>query len=271
MKTTFIYTTLFGLSLFTISGCGIQDNTSPTDRSSSPQNELVSEVEKPLIYSSSITSESDVSVKEEENLAGENTIEVITNPENIAVLVNSQYTLSNEHIPNDLVYPNVPFMFEEKIDKRKMRSEAANALEGLFLEAENNGLALLGVSAYRSYQTQNALFNYNVQKDGEEKARTYSAVPGQSEHQTGLAIDVTGDSLTCLLEDCFADTEEGKWLAENAAEFGFIIRYPNEKKDITGYQFEPWHLRYVGKEMAIAITTLGFTLEEYMNAVPVSN
>jgi D-alanyl-D-alanine carboxypeptidase len=271
MKTTFIYTTLFGLSLVIISGCNIQDNTSPADRSALPQNELVSEVEKPLIYSESITSENDVSDKEAENLAEKNTIEVITNPESVAVLVNNQYLLSEDYIPLDLVYPNVPFMFEEKIDKRKMRSEAANALEDLFLEAKNNGQALLGVSAYRSYQTQKALFNYYVERDGEEKARTYSAVPGQSEHQTGLAIDVVGESLTCLLEDCFADTEEGKWLVENAADFGFIIRYPIEKEDITGYQFEPWHLRYVGKEMAIAVTTLGFTLEEYMNAVPVSN
>jgi zinc D-Ala-D-Ala carboxypeptidase len=257
MKKTFITTMLIGFSLFTISGCGNQGNSGPLDISSPPGSEQVSEVEPPLIDSASPDSKKE-----------ENTIEVITDPDNVAVLVNSQYSLPKDHQPNDLVYPNVPFMFEEKIDKRKMRQEAAKALEELFAEAKDDGLTLLGVSAFRSYQTQQDLFHYYVQRDGEEKARTYSAVPGHSEHQTGLAIDVTGGDLTCLVEDCFGDTVEGMWLAENAARFGFIIRYPDEKTSITGYQYEPWHLRYIGKDMATIITTLGFTLEEYMNAIP---
>ncbi|RUT33359.1 D-alanyl-D-alanine carboxypeptidase family protein [Paenibacillus zeisoli] len=196
--------------------------------------------------------------------------ETATDPESDAVLVNKQFGLPDDYEPKDLVYPNVPFTFSEKIDKRKMRKEAAAALEEMFAGAEKDGISLAGVSAYRSKKTQTSLFNRYVKKDGLEKAKTYSAVPGYSEHQTGLAIDVSGSDGKCAAESCFGGTKEAEWLKEHAQEYGFIIRYPEGKESITGYKYEPWHIRYVGKDIAQDVTSKGITLEEYYNAVKVS-
>ncbi|WP_433946960.1 D-alanyl-D-alanine carboxypeptidase family protein [Paenibacillus sp. SN-8-1] len=193
-----------------------------------------------------------------------------TDPESEAVLVNKQFGLPDDYEPKDLVYPNVPFTFSEKIDKRKMRKEAAAALEEMFAGAKEDGVYLAGVSAYRSKKTQTSLFNRYVKKDGLEKAKTYSAVPGYSEHQTGLAIDVSGSDGKCAAESCFGGTKEAEWLKEHAQEYGFIIRYPEGKESITGYKYEPWHIRYVGKEIAQDVTSKGITLEEYYDAVKVS-
>ncbi|GJM77279.1 hypothetical protein HMSSN036_94950 [Paenibacillus macerans] len=113
-----------------------------------------------------------------------------SDPYSTAVLINKQFALPDDYEPKDLVYPDVRFTFKEKIEKRMMRKEAAEALKELFAGAEKDGIYLAGVSAYRSHKTQTALFNRYVEKDGEEKAKTYSAVPGHSEHETGLAIDV---------------------------------------------------------------------------------
>src|SRR5690606_32371893 len=101
------------------------------------------------------------------------------------------------------------------------------------------------------------------------KARTYSALPGTSEHETGLSIDITGKDGTCAAEDCFGKKPEAKWLAEQAQNFGYIIRYPKGKETITGYKYEPWHIRYVGEKIAKEITKKGITLEEYYDATSV--
>lgn len=191
-------------------------------------------------------------------------------PKSIAVLVNKELALPEDYEPSDLVYPDVRFTFKEKIEKRMMRSEAAKALEEMFAGAEQDGIYLAGVSAYRSHSTQRSLFNRYVERDGEAKAKTYSAVPGHSEHETGLAIDVSGSDGKCAAEDCFGGTKEAEWLAQHSAEYGFIIRYPEGKESITGYKYEPWHLRYVGKEIAADIFARDITLEEYYDAVPVS-
>ncbi|MFB0843946.1 M15 family metallopeptidase [Paenibacillus oleatilyticus] len=198
-------------------------------------------------------------------------IQVVANPADVAVLVNKTNKLPDSYKPQDLVDPNVPFTFKEKLEKRKMRKEAAAALEKLFEAAKKDNLPLAGVSAYRSHETQKTVYNRYVQKDGEAAANKYSAKPGHSEHETGLAIDVAGSSGKCAAEDCFGATKEAKWLAEHAADYGFIIRYPEGKESITGYQYEPWHLRYVGVDTAKAIVKQGVTLEEYVkNAVPVT-
>lgn len=194
----------------------------------------------------------------------------MSDPYSVAVLINKQFALPDDYEPKDLVYPDVRFTFKEKIEKRMMRKEAAKALEELFAGAEKDGIYLAGVSAYRSHKTQTALFNRYVEKDGEEVAKTYSAVPGHSEHETGLAIDVSGSDGKCAAESCFGNTKEAAWLADHATEYGFIIRYPEGKEDITGYKYEPWHLRYVGKEIAADIGKRGITLEEYYDAIPVS-
>ncbi|SCW55823.1 D-alanyl-D-alanine carboxypeptidase [Paenibacillus tianmuensis] len=198
-------------------------------------------------------------------------VQVVASPADIAVLVNKTYKLPDNYKPQDLVDPNVPFTFKEKLEKRKIRKEAAAALEKLFQAAKKDNLPLAGVSAYRSHETQKTVYNRYVQKDGEAAANKYSAKPGHSEHETGLAIDVAGSSGKCAAQDCFGATKEAKWLAEHAADYGFIIRYPEGKENITGYQYEPWHLRYVGVDTAKTIAKQGVTLEEYVkNAVPVT-
>lgn len=197
--------------------------------------------------------------------------QTVSRPNNIPVLVNKDFALPANYKPTDLIYPDVPFLFEEKIEKRMMRKEAAHALEELFQAAEQDGIFLAGVSAYRSHSTQAKIYQENIERDGFEVAATYSAFPGTSEHETGLAIDVSGSSGTCATVDCFGGTEEAEWLENHAHEHGFIVRYPKGKQSITGYKYEPWHLRYVGVSIAEEITNKGITLEEYTNAVPVAN
>ncbi|KQU19215.1 D-alanyl-D-alanine carboxypeptidase [Bacillus sp. Leaf13] len=190
-------------------------------------------------------------------------IQVVAKPESIPVLVNKKNKLPENYVPKDLVYTSIPFTFKEKTEKRKMRSEAAAAISKLFTESKKQGVSLLGVSAYRSHATQVALFDSYVKRDGYAKAITYSALPGTSEHETGLAIDVTGGNGKCAAQDCFGGTKEAKWLQAHADDYGFIIRYPKGKESVTGYKYEPWHLRYVGKSIAQTIMSQGITLEEY--------
>lgn len=197
-------------------------------------------------------------------------LQVIAKPESVTVLVNKQFSLPSSYEPTDLVYPDIPFTFTEKIEKRKMRTAAAEAIEKLVAGAKKDGISLAGVSAYRSYATQKSLFQRYVAKDGEEKAKTYSAVPGTSEHETGLAIDVSGSDGKCAAEDCFGGTKEANWLEKHAQDYGFVIRYPKGKEKITGYQYEPWHIRYVGTDTAKDMVAKKMTMEEYYNAVPVS-
>lgn len=136
-------------------------------------------------------------------------------------------------------------------------NEAASALKEMQNAAAAEGLSLYVVSGYRSYQTQESVYAGWVNRDGKEQADTYSSRPGHSDHQTGYSYDLNS------LEQSFANTKEGKWLAEHCAEFGFIIRYPEGKEMYTGYIYEPWHVRYIGKEKAKIITESGLSLEEY--------
>ncbi|MMZ48613.1 D-alanyl-D-alanine carboxypeptidase [compost metagenome] len=255
MRKIFIYTLLLAAALVLFAGCSNEKTTSPENKSDSSNT--------PTASSNSSDDSNDVAKKDE-------AAQAITDPHNVAVMVNKQFSLPENYEPTDLVYPNVRFTFKEKIEKRKMRKEAAEALEKMFAGAEKDGVYLAGVSAYRSHKTQTAVFNRYVKKDGEEKAKTYSAVPGHSEHETGLAIDVSGSDGRCAAEDCFAGTKEAEWLAKHAPEYGFIIRYPEGKESITGYKYEPWHIRYVGTDIAKNIAERNITLEEYFNAVPVS-
>ncbi|MFV9510777.1 M15 family metallopeptidase [Tepidibacillus sp. LV47] len=180
------------------------------------------------------------------------------------ILVNKHHSLPANYVPNDLVVPNVPFSFNGNLPKKLMRKEAAHALEQLFQAAKKENLALYAQSGYRSYEKQKAIFTYNANQKGEEKANQTSAYPGQSEHQTGLAMDLTSSRIYFQLNESFAKTPEGKWVAKHAHEFGFIIRYPKGKEEITGYQYEPWHIRYVGKKAAEEIFKKQLTLEEYL-------
>jgi D-alanyl-D-alanine carboxypeptidase len=118
------------------------------------------------------------------------------------------------------------------------------------------------VSGYRSYAKQEQLYNSYVANDGQAAADTYSARPGFSEHQTGLAVDI-GEGGSCDLETCFENTASAKWVAANAYKYGFIVRYMKGKEASTGYQYEPWHLRYLGVSEATSVYNSGKTLEEY--------
>lgn len=135
---------------------------------------------------------------------------------------------------------------------------AHNALQELQKEATKSGHSIPLVSGFRSYQRQETLYNNYVAKDGVELADTYSARPGHSEHQTGLAFDVGA------IDDNYGNTPAGKWLTENAHKYGFIIRYLKGKEHITGYKYEPWHIRYVGIDHATKIHNSNITLEEYL-------
>ena len=143
-----------------------------------------------------------------------------------------------------------------------MRPEAANSLTELLETAENAGVPMQVLSSYRSYQTQVNTYNNYVNQYGRAEADTFSARPGHSEHQTGLAADLGNG--TCNLETCFGNTAAGKWLAAHAHEYGFIVRYEEGKDSVTGYQYEPWHIRYVG-DAASSIVNSGKTMDEYYN------
>ena len=193
---------------------------------------------------------------------------IIQNPTNHMVLVNKQFSLPDGYAPEDLIRPTVLFSFgEQDIEKAYLRNEAAKALESMFTEAIKQDIHLFAVSGYRSFDRQRAVFDAEVSKYGEEKAIQAVAIPGSSEHQTGLAMDISSQSANFELSEEFGETPEGKWAEENAHRFGFILRYPKGKEEITGYKFEPWHFRYVGKEAAAVIFEKQLTLEEYFEIV----
>ncbi|AJS61059.1 peptidase M15 [Paenibacillus sp. IHBB 10380] len=192
-------------------------------------------------------------------------IAIVTNPEAVTVVVNKKRSLPEGYEPKDLVEPNVPFSFDEPHEKRHMRKEAAEALEKLFAEAKSDGIELRAVSGYRSYSRQKSIYENNVRTKGEEYTSQVSAVPGTSEHQTGLSIDVSSPSVNNAIEEVFGGSVEGQWLAEHAPEFGFIIRYPEGQEAVTGYVYEPWHIRYIGTDLAPDLAASVLTLEEYFD------
>ncbi|MDC3413555.1 M15 family metallopeptidase [Aquibacillus sp. 3ASR75-11] len=194
---------------------------------------------------------------------------VVNTPNSLEVVVNKQRTLPEGFTPKNLMVPNVPFSFDEDNPKKQLRQEAAKALEALFAGAEQDGVDLVAASGFRSYQRQKEIYNYNVQTRGKEEADKFSARPGTSEHQTGLAMDVTSAEAAFALEQTFKQTKAGSWLSENAYRFGFVIRYPEGKSEITGYSYEPWHIRYVGdKTIAKEMYNQNLTLEEYFDLIP---
>ena len=172
------------------------------------------------------------------------------------ILVNKYNYLTEDYIPENL----------EPIDIAYARSgmqlvrEAKEAFETLSEDAKKEGMNIIAMSSYRSYDYQVNLYDNYVATDGKEAADTYSARAGYSEHQTGLAVDVYNKVLPYT---SFEETEEFNWMQENAYKYGFILRFPKDKVNITGYQYESWHYRYVGKEAAKYIHNHDLTLEEY--------
>jgi D-alanyl-D-alanine carboxypeptidase len=175
-------------------------------------------------------------------------------------LVNRQWMVSDTYEPAELDMSDVPGQV------RLMRPEAAEALREMFAACkEETGKTLLSVSGYRSYAKQDGLFRHKLRnvKKNVEKAMEYVAPPGASEHQTGLAMDI-GQKHKETLEVSFAKTEGGIWCRENCWRFGFILRYGEDWEEVTGYKYEPWHFRYVGKEFSKEIHDANIPYETWL-------
>lgn len=183
-------------------------------------------------------------------------------PTNFWTLVNKERALPMDYVPPKLVSPNLPIRTNATADERTLREVIVKPLTDMFEAAAKEGHMLMIGSAYRSSATQDTLFNSYVASAGYAEANRYSAHPGHSEHQTGLAVDISTTSQQCYLSACFIATADGMWLAENAHKYGFILRYPEGKEAITGYNFEPWHYRYVGVPLATALHKSGLTLDQ---------
>lgn len=179
-----------------------------------------------------------------------------TNLNSINILVNKHNYLTEDYVPENLENINSSYA----LSNMKMVSEAKNAFENLSKDASKQNLRVIAMSTYRSYEYQVDLYNRYVKTDGKEAADTYSGRPGNSEHQTGLAVDVYNvkESYTN-----FEKTKEYTWMQDNAYKYGFILRFPKDKENETGYEFESWHYRYVGLEAAKYIKEHNISFEEY--------
>ena len=173
------------------------------------------------------------------------------------LLVNKYNYLTEDYVPSNL--ENISTTYARS--GMQLVKEAKEAFETLSENAKKDGMNVIAMSSYRSYDYQVNLYNNYVVQDGKEAADKYSARPGYSEHQTGLAVDVYNLDLPYT---SFEETEEFTWMQENAYKYGFILRFPKDKVDITGYQYESWHYRYVGKKVAKEIKDNNLTLEEYI-------
>jgi LAS superfamily LD-carboxypeptidase LdcB len=181
--------------------------------------------------------------------------------DSLLVVANKAHKLPDGYEPSDLTRPNVAMSADWTL-----REPAARALEEMFEAAEQDGVHLVLGSAYRPESYQRQLWNNYAAQYSPERADRISSRPGYSDHQTGLATDLCGVSDTSTdLSRSFEDTVEGAWLRDHAHEYGFIMRYPKDKEDITGYAYEPWHFRYIGVEYATKIYNrdVFYTFEEY--------
>lgn len=171
-------------------------------------------------------------------------------------LVNKYNYLRDDFVPNNLVEMTLPYSKEGIY----LVEEARDNFYKLVDKAKEEGLTIRAISAYRGYTYQKRLYDKYVEADGVNKADTYSARPGFSDHQTGLAIDV--DNAISSFEN-FTNTKEYQWMLDNSYKYGFILRYPSGKESITTYQFESWHYRYVGLKLAKKIKASNLTFDEY--------
>ena len=172
------------------------------------------------------------------------------------ILVNKYNYLESTYTPENLEIINNNYA----LNNMKLVNYAKDAFEAMAKKAKQENLNIIAMSTYRSYDYQIELYNRYVKSDGKEKADTYSGRPGFSEHQTGLAVDVYNKEKPYT---SFEETKEFTWMQEHAHEFGFILRFPKEKEAETGYQYESWHYRYVGTEIAKYIKEHNISYEEY--------
>lgn len=185
-------------------------------------------------------------------------VQWITSPDRLTVLVNKYHQLPRDYIPGDLEMIAPDYNASTLI----LRQPARVYFEAMCQAASRDGIVLKAISTFRSFLYQNQVYYKNWQEEVplevyQAERDKVSARAGHSEHQTGLAVDIND------LEETFADTLEGRWLADHSYEFGFILRYPRGKEYITGYNYEPWHFRYVGAELARELYQSGLTYDEY--------
>lgn len=174
--------------------------------------------------------------------------------DNYLMLVNKYYYLTEDYAPSDLI--TLTSKYNTGVNS-KMRKVAADHFMEMSDAATLDNITIKNASGYRSYNYQVNLYDKYVARDGKKAADTYSARPGFSEHQTGLTSDIN------QIDNSFENTDAFRWLQKHAHEYGFILRFPKDKEDVTGYQYEPWHYRYVGKKAAKQIYEENLTLEEY--------
>ena len=202
-------------------------------------------------------------VQDEETTPPEEVVVIPRGEEQFMILINKQNSVTEDFKPADLEL--TAYRATDRAESNQyMVSAAAIAFNTLSEAAKEAGYEIVVTTAYRSYGFQKILYDNYVAKDGQEAADTYSARPGTSEHQSGLAADVSSPSVGYKLTQDYANAPEGQWLAENCHLYGFIIRFPEGKTDITGYIYEPWHIRYVGVEVATYIMENNLTFEEYI-------
>lgn len=184
----------------------------------------------------------------------------ISNPDELLTLVKKGFYLPDDYEP-ELVEPDIPIAPD--CENSQMTPETSKALTEMYKAAKKEGLELVLNSAYRSYETQVAIYDDFETRYGGQYASEYVAAPGASEHQTGLGLDLTSQSVVDGKKITFGDTEEYRWVVENCYKYGFIIRFEDGTDGITGIAHEPWHLRYVGEEVAKEIVKNKWTFEEY--------
>ena len=181
----------------------------------------------------------------------------------LLTIVDKQHGLPSAYVPPDLV-EIPPEWMAPGFPSQLLRKEAAEALVVMLKAARAEGHELRVRSAYRSYEEQATTFQYWIDQVGEEEARRVSAPPGHSEHQLGTTVDLTSASVGWQLEQPFGQTPEGQWLAAHAHEYGFPLSYPQGAEEITGYTYEPWHFRYIGRDQAVRWAQSGLTLVEFL-------
>ena len=179
------------------------------------------------------------------------------NIEGTLFLVNRQHMITESYLPpvRKVIVSGM---------SQAMRDDAASALEEMFAAAKKDGISLSSVSGYRSYSKQSAIRARKVKTSGLEVADMYSALPGASEHQLGMAMDLSQKN-SSQLNGGFGKTKAGQWVDANCYRFGFIVRYLEGEEEITGYAYEPWHVRYVGRAYAKEIFQSGQPLETYLS------
>lgn len=192
-------------------------------------------------------------------------VDIIKDLDDDLMLINKYHRLPDDYTPDNLVEtPSACVIGEDyscQTEKQYLKKNVADAFAKLVEAGKTKGIQIKAIASYRSFSYQQTLYNYYANSEGKEYADKYYARPGQSEHNSALTVDVT------LNDANFNEIEITKdypWLLENMANYGFILRYPEDKVDITGYQYESWHLRYVGEKVAQEITKQGITFDEYI-------